>query len=88
MKFIVGLLISFAVGAGCRYFDIPAGSPAVIPGALLVVAMSMGYSWTNRILNARNRPATTSHLCGGPTGASASASAEEAQAQNVAAIQP
>ena len=71
MKFIIGLVISFAVGAGCRYFDIPAGSPAVIPGALLVLAMTTGYSWTNRILDARNKPATTTHLCGGPTGASA-----------------
>jgi len=53
MKFIIGLAISFAVGAGCRYFDIPAGSPAVIPGALLVLAMSAGYSWTNQLLNAR-----------------------------------
>ena len=85
MKFIIGLVISFAVGVGCRYFDIPAGSPAVIPGALLVLAMSAGYSWTNQILNARNKPATTAHLCGGPTGTSASAG--ESRSQNVSAIQ-
>ena len=68
MRFIIGLVISFAVGVGCRYFDIPVGSPAVIPGALLVLAMTMGYSSTNKILNRRSRLATTSHLCGGPTG--------------------
>ncbi len=71
MKFIIGLLISFAVGAGCRYFDLPVGSPAVIPGALLVLAMTAGYSSTDSILNRRNKPATTSYLCGGPTGAPA-----------------
>jgi XapX domain-containing protein len=68
MKLFLGLIISFAVGAGCRFFDIPVGSPPVIPGALLVVAMTLGYTSTNAILNRRNRPATTSHLCGGPTG--------------------
>ena len=70
MKFTIGLIISFAVGVGCRYFDVPVGSPAAIPGALIVLAMTAGYSWTNQIMNARNRTATTSHLCGGPTGRS------------------
>ena len=72
MRFIIGLVISFAVGVGCRYFDIPVGSPAVIPGALLVLAMTMGYSSTNKILNRRSKLATTSHLCGWPSGAPAS----------------
>jgi XapX domain-containing protein len=44
MKFLVGLLISCAVGVFCRIFDIPVGSPPVIPGALLVLAMTLGYS--------------------------------------------
>jgi XapX domain-containing protein len=69
MKLLIGLLISFAVGAGCRIFDIPVGSPPVVPGALLVLAMTLGYSSTNTILNRRDRPATTAHLCGGSTGA-------------------
>jgi XapX domain-containing protein len=71
MKFVIGLAISFAVGAGCRFFDIPVPSPALIPGALLVLAMTMGYSSTNRILDRKSRLATTAHLCGGPTGSSA-----------------
>jgi len=69
MKFVVGLVISFAVGVACRYFDIPVGSPAVIPGALLVLAMTVGYSSTDRILSRGGRLATTARLCGGPTGA-------------------
>ena len=68
MKFVIGLAISFAVGVFCRYFDIPVGSPPVIPGALLVLAMTLGYSSANALLNRRNQPSTTSHLCGGPTG--------------------
>lgn len=73
MKLFLGLLISFAVGVGCRLFDIPVGSPPVLPGALLVVAMTLGYSTTNTILNRRAQPATTSHLCGGPSGTTVAA---------------
>ena len=69
MRFAIGLLISFVVGVGCRCFDIPVGSPPVVPGALLVLAMTLGYSSTNTILNHRDKPATAAHLCGGPTGA-------------------
>ena len=68
MKFAIGLLISFSVGVGCRWFDIPVGSPPVLPGALLVLAMTFGYSSTNTYLNRRNQPATTISMCGGPTG--------------------
>ena len=68
MKFFIGLLISFSVGVGCRYFDLPVGSPPVLPGALLVLAMTLGYSSTDKLLSRRNQPATTSHLCGGPSG--------------------
>ena len=68
MKLFIGIFISFAVGVGCRYFDVPVPSPPVIPGALLVLAMTIGYSTTNSILNGRGKPSTTAHLCGGPTG--------------------
>jgi hypothetical protein len=36
-----------------------------------VLAMTIGYSSTDTLMNRRNRPATTTHLCGGPTGATA-----------------
>jgi XapX domain-containing protein len=48
MKILIGLLISFLVGAGCRFFDIPSPSPPVLPGAILVVAMTFGYTLTDR----------------------------------------
>ena len=40
MKIAIGFVLSFLIGAGCRYFDIPAASPPVIPGALIVLAIS------------------------------------------------
>jgi XapX domain-containing protein len=55
-------------GIDSRYFDIPAASPPVIPGALIVLAMTLGYSSMDRILVRRDRVATTKDLCGGPTG--------------------
>ena len=71
MKLLIGILVSFVVGVGCRYFNIPVPSPPVIPGAVLVLAMTIGYSTTNRVLNRAGKPATTAHLCGGPTGGAA-----------------
>lgn len=68
-KIILGLLLGFAIGAGCRWLDIPVPSPLSLVGALLVVAMTLGYAATDRWLAARSHPAaTTAHLCGGPTG--------------------
>jgi XapX domain-containing protein len=69
LKILIGLVLSFVIGAGCRYFDIPAASPPVIPGALIVLAMTLGYTSMDRLL-AKNPKAvaTTKHLCGGPTG--------------------
>jgi XapX domain-containing protein len=71
MKVLIGLTVSLLVGAACRFFDIPVPSPPVIPGALLVVAMTLGYSGMDRVLAGRDRASTTSGLCGGPTGATA-----------------
>lgn len=68
-KIILGFAIGFLVGAGCRWLDIPAPSPPSIIGALLVVAMTFGYVAADRWLTARSHPpATTAHLCGGPSG--------------------
>jgi XapX domain-containing protein len=71
MKLLIGVVVSFVVGLGCRYFDIPVPSPPLIPGALLVLAMTIGYSSTNAFLNRKGKLATTAHLCGGPTGSPA-----------------
>ena len=68
MKLLIGVAISFAVGVGCRVFDIPVPSPPVLPGALLVVAMTAGYSGADRFFTQTANIVTTKHLCGGPTG--------------------
>jgi XapX domain-containing protein len=71
MKVLIGAIVAFLVGAACRYFDVPVPSPPVLPGALLVVAMTLGYSATDRAMARKAHVATTKNLCGGPTGATA-----------------
>ncbi len=68
MKLVIGAAVAFLIGAGCRCFDIPVPSPPLLPGALIVVAMTLGYSATDRTLIRKARLTTTNHLCGGPTG--------------------
>jgi len=71
MKILIGAIVAFLVGAGCRYFDVPVPSPPVLPGALLVVAMTLGYSATDRALSRKAQFSTTKKLCGGPSGMTA-----------------
>lgn len=51
MKLLIGLAVSFGIGALCRYFGLPVPSPPVLPGALLVLAMTLGYSLAGRALD-------------------------------------
>lgn len=73
LKIIVGLVVGLAIGAGCRWFDIPVPSPPSLIGALLVVAMTSGYMLADMLITRHAaapglRQASTRHLCGGPTG--------------------
>ncbi|KQW87856.1 hypothetical protein ASC94_25510 [Massilia sp. Root418] len=70
-KIALGLVLSFVVGAGCKLFGIPAASPPVLSGALLVFAMSSGYWLVDRYLarsqaRGQSRPAAQNKQhCGG-----------------------
>lgn len=70
MKVVLGLLLGLAIGAVCRYLVIPLPAPPVLPGALLVVAMTLGYIAADRWLGLRE--ARHKHLCGGPHGSTRS----------------
>ena len=63
-KIMLGLVVGLLIGAGCRYFNVPVPSPPSLVGALLVVAMTVGYLATDRFLapagaaeNGAGRPA-------------------------------
>jgi len=40
---VIGLILGLAIGAGCRWFDLPSPAPPKIVGALLVVMMTLGF---------------------------------------------
>lgn len=65
-KLMMGLLLGLGIGFGCRWLGVPSPAPPVLVGALLVVAMTSGYTLTDRIL--ASRPARNHVNCGGPTG--------------------
>ena len=70
-KLAIGCALSLVIGASCRWIDIPLPSPPKLQGALLVVAMTLGYLGTDWIIAKKipsKGPATTRPLCGGPTG--------------------
>jgi XapX domain-containing protein len=50
LQIALGLLFAFAIGAFCRWFDIPAPAPPRLVGALLVVTMTIGFLATDRLL--------------------------------------
>jgi XapX domain-containing protein len=68
LTIVMGLLLGLLIGAGCRWFEIPMPSPPTLVGTLLVVARTVGYTFTDRFL--AKRVSTTKHLCGSPTAAS------------------
>ncbi|MGD1933551.1 MAG: DUF1427 family protein [Candidatus Phaeomarinobacter sp.] len=66
MKVVLGLVLALAIGAGTRLVGIPVPAPPALIGALLVVAMTVGYLVMDRY--ARDRASKSKPLCGGPTG--------------------
>lgn len=62
-RILVGLLISFATGAACRWQQIPVPCPPLLSGAFLVFSMSLGYWLVDRFATARQ--AKHKALCGG-----------------------
>jgi XapX domain-containing protein len=65
MKPIMGIVLAFAVGFACRSFGIPSLAPPLLVGALLVLAMTLGYSVTDRFMRTA---ALHAKNCAGPSG--------------------
>jgi XapX domain-containing protein len=58
-KTIIGILLGLFIGAGCRWFDVPVPSPPKLLGALLVVAMTVGYMAADKMIAAAFKGADT-----------------------------
>ncbi len=52
-KYIAGLGVAFAIGAACKLAGIPVPAPPALVGALLVVALTLGYELGDRVVAAR-----------------------------------
>ena len=48
---LTGIALGLAIGGGCRWFDIPLPAPPKLVGALLVVAMTLGFLGTDLALD-------------------------------------
>jgi XapX domain-containing protein len=49
VKGALGLLLAAVIGVACRLADIPLPAPPALIGALLVLAMTLGYVATDRL---------------------------------------
>lgn len=50
LKTVIGFALAFALGAACRWIDIPVPAPNKLIGALLVLAVTLGYLAADRAL--------------------------------------
>ena len=47
---IMGISLGLVIGGACRWYDLPLPAPPKFVGALLVVAMSLGFVGTGLFL--------------------------------------
>jgi XapX domain-containing protein len=53
VKMIVGIILGLLIGAACRWFEIPLPAPTKLLGALLVLAVTLGYAATDKLIATR-----------------------------------
>ncbi|TQV86820.1 XapX domain-containing protein [Exilibacterium tricleocarpae] len=46
----LGIALGLAIGAACRWWDLPLPAPPRLTGALLVVCMTLGFIVTDTLL--------------------------------------
>jgi XapX domain-containing protein len=63
-KTLLAIVLGVLIGAGCRWFDVPVPSPPRLLGALLVVAMTLGYMAADKMMKAQ--PVDPSKSASGP----------------------
>jgi XapX domain-containing protein len=57
IRMVAGIVLGVLIGAGCRWFDVPVPAPPRLIGAILVVAMTVGYLGTDRLIAQRQAAA-------------------------------
>jgi XapX domain-containing protein len=59
IKGAAGIALGLLIGAGCRWLDVPVPAPPKFIGAVLVVAMTVGYLGADKLLSHRVTVAAT-----------------------------
>lgn len=49
-ELLIATAMGLAIGAGCRWFDLPLPAPTRMLGALLVVGMTLGFVLASHLL--------------------------------------
>ena len=65
MKIVLGILLGFGLGAFCRWLDIPLPSPPKVVGAVMVIALTLGFVAADWGLD-RGQPATPEKMQAAP----------------------
>ena len=50
MTALMGIGLGLAIGAACRWWDLPLPAPPKLTGAMLVVFMTLGFLATDTVL--------------------------------------
>ena len=59
MKNLIAVALALLIGAACRWFEIPVPAPPRFFGALLILAVTLGYVLTDTWITRRTPPPTS-----------------------------
>jgi len=67
MRILIAFIVAFVIGAASRWTGVPSLAPQAIVGALLIVAMSVGYVSADRLLKRTSSHSVTVSASEGTT---------------------
>jgi XapX domain-containing protein len=57
VKNLIAVVLALLIGVACRWFEIPVPAPPRLFGALLILAVTLGYVLTDTWITRRSAPA-------------------------------
>ena len=50
MNTAISIVLALAIGAACRYFNVPVPAPPTLLGVLLIACITAGYMFVDRLM--------------------------------------